>query len=188
MRLLQENRASLQPTTHVNDAIRRAGTLLNGTNGAEFDNANNKANDVGYSVAAGDINGDGIADVIIGAVNWPGGSPSPYKGAVYIVWGKTGAWSSSPTLLNAAFLNGTTGIELDDSFTNGCMGNALATGDVNGDGMADLIIGADQIPRSGYSTVGSIFVLFGGTTKHDGYSGPRKLDHRLSYSGGPGKG
>ncbi len=64
-------------------------TLLNGTNGAEFDNATSRHNYIGSSVAAGDFNGDGIADLVIGGSGGPGGNG---PGSVYIVWGKTGAW------------------------------------------------------------------------------------------------
>ena len=60
---------------------------LNGTNGFKLDGENNDDYS-GYSVsAAGDINGDGYADLMIGAHGYPSGSD---KGRSYVVFGAQG--------------------------------------------------------------------------------------------------
>jgi hypothetical protein len=138
-------------------------SFLNGTNGAEFDGP---AGYTGWSVAVGDVNGDGIGDLIIGAYGVNANS-----GAVYVVFGKSGGWSSTPTTLDSTFLNGTNGIELDGA--NGeAAGFCVAAGDLNGDGIADIIIGAPDTTINGVTT-GAVYVYFGKTS---GWSTPVNLD------------
>ena len=86
-------------------------------------------------LAVGDVNGDGISDIIIGAPQY-----NSATGRVYVVFGSAG-WT---TPLALSSLNGSNGIEIDGQNVNeytGCMG-CVATGDINGDGMADILIGA----------------------------------------------
>lgn len=110
---------------------------LNGINGVEFDGVAAHDN-TGFSVAVGDVNGDGISDLITSA---------PYSlaggGSVYVVFGKTSGWSSTATALNASFLNGVNGAEFDGA-AGSYAGRPVAAGDVNGDGIADLIISIED--------------------------------------------
>ncbi|WP_262905867.1 beta strand repeat-containing protein [Hymenobacter terricola] len=105
------------------------------------------ANDAfGNSVAgAGDVNGDGYADLIVGA---PRGSG--YQGNAYVYYGGTDALLPTPTATRVD----------PPSTANDYFGrNVIGAGDVNGDGYADLIVGA---PRgSGYQ--GNAYVYYGGT-------------------------
>jgi Ca2+-binding RTX toxin-like protein len=112
----------------------------------------------GYSVAsAGDVNGDGFADLIIGANEAdPNGSDS---GSSYVVFGKAGGFTSA---INLSSLNGTTGFRLDGVAANDGSGDSVASaGDVNGDGFADLIIGAPLPPGPFITGSGSSYVVFG---------------------------
>src|SRR4051794_5438663 len=89
----------------------------------------------GISVAsAGDVNGDGIADLIIGAVGAdPNGSNS---GASYVVFGKASGFASN---IELSSLDGSTGFRLSGVAANDSSGISVASaGNVNGDGFADL--------------------------------------------------
>ena len=112
----------------------------------------------GYSVsAAGDVNGDGFDEVIIGAY----GAATSDAGEGYVVFGKASGWDSS---LDLSALDGSTGFRLDAVSTWDRLGRAVSeAGDVNGDGIADLIVGAWGASPSG-SASGESYVVFGKTS------------------------
>ncbi|MBK8553935.1 MAG: FG-GAP repeat protein [Ignavibacteria bacterium] len=102
----------------------------------------------GYSVSsAGDVNGDGYSDVIVGANGY-----------------------SSQTGRTFVFLGGTTMDSTADVIMTGeATGNQFGTsvssaGDVNGDGYSDVIIGAGNYS----STTGRAYIFFGGLTMDAG--------------------
>ncbi|QSJ14991.1 FG-GAP repeat protein [Nostoc sp. UHCC 0702] len=134
-------------------------STLNGTNGFAINGI--AAGDLsGYSVSsAGDVNGDGIDDLIIGARNAsPNGS---YSGQSYVVFGNSTGFS--PTL-DLSTLNGTNGFILNGIAAYDNSGNSISSaGDVNGDGIDDLIIGAYDASPNGYSS-GQSYVVFGNST------------------------
>jgi VCBS repeat-containing protein len=112
----------------------------------------------GISVAsAGDVNGDGFDDLIVGARAADVGGN--YSGASYVVYGKAGGFASTVDL---STLDGTTGFRLDGAATYDFSGHPVASaGDVNGDGFGDLIVGAESAdPGGNYS--GASYVVFGG--------------------------
>lgn len=108
----------------------------------------------GHSVSsAGDVNGDGLADLIVGAPNRENGT-----GASYVVYGKTSG--STIDLSEVALGHGGFLIKGADSQDQSGV-SVSAAGDVNGDGLADLIVGAYKpYTVSG----GSSYVIFGRTT------------------------
>ena len=110
----------------------------------------------GYSVAiAGDVNGDGYDDVLIGALdNDAGGAEA---GQTYLLFGGAGGWAMGTDLSTA-----------DASFWGEAVadnsGTAVAAaGDVNGDGYDDFLISA---PRSDAALpdAGQIYLMLGRAT------------------------
>jgi VCBS repeat-containing protein len=129
---------------------------LNGRNGFRLDGES--AGDYsGYSVSgAGDINGDGYDDIIIGAIYADhNGSNS---GSSYVVFGKASGFTAS---IGLSSLNGRDGFRLDGESAGDNSGWSVSgAGDVNGDGYDDIIIGAHYADHDGLSS-GSSYVVFG---------------------------
>jgi len=135
-------------------------STLNGTNGFRIPGA--AADQAGYSVSdAGDVNGDGIDDFIVGAT---GADVSGINsGAAYVVFGKTGGFGTN---LNLSTLNGTTGFRISGEEKGDFAGFSVsAAGDVNNDGYDDLLVGATGVSTNGkvgaYNITGAAYVVFG---------------------------
>ncbi len=115
----------------------------------------------GFSVSkAGDINGDGIDDIIIGAKD---GNPNEkeFAGKAYLVFGKQGGFDSTLTLSN---LNGTNGFTINGIAPFDNTGSSVsALGDFNNDGVDDIIIGAINATNSS----GQGYVIYGSKTGFD---------------------
>lgn len=112
----------------------------------------------GVSVSsAGDFNGDGIDDIIIGARGVS--TVASDAGASYVIFGQT-TLPTSPLVLSS--LNGTNGFVINGIDENDFSGTSVSSaGDVNGDGYDDLIIGADGADRGVDLAIGESYVLFG---------------------------
>jgi hypothetical protein len=112
----------------------------------------------GFSVAdAGDVNGDGMGDFIIGAPFASSGA-----GEAYVVFGKDG---NLPVDTNLANLNGTNGFRIEGSISGANLGRSVAgVGDVNGDGFDDVVVGAPLANINGNSASGISYIVFGGAS------------------------
>ena len=106
----------------------------------------------GCSIAYGDVNGDAISDMVVGAY---GNNSS--SGVVYVYYGNSSiaVWGTAPpdiTITNP----GVPGV--GDHF-----GGAVACGDVNGDCFDDVIVGAHK-NDSARADTGAAYIYYGGTT------------------------
>jgi len=134
--------------------------------GGKFDYAGRPA------ASAGDMNGDGLSEVVLGnflADQVSTDDDSPYvvslgadAGVATLFLGRLEGWEALTGLSNADhhFLGESSG----DS-----AGYALAgAGDINGDGLTELMIGAY---RHGLYDVGQVYIYYGDTPFEPGYSG-----------------
>ncbi len=103
----------------------------------------------GVSVAsAGDVNGDGFGDVVVGAPFWDGVATDEGRAYLYLGsatgLGATPAWTADPTDTSASFA-----------------GSVASAGDVNGDGFGDVAVSGDYWSGAGvyegraYLSIGS---------------------------------
>ncbi|UCE19790.1 MAG: FG-GAP repeat protein [Gemmatimonadota bacterium] len=111
----------------------------------------------GRTVASGDVNGDGYDDIVIGAIGGDGPSVGN-TGETYVVYGS----DSLPDTIDLA--NGEENIRILGDDMNDYMGSFQTTGDVNGDGYEDLIIGALYADPDGRTDGGETYVIYGGDT------------------------
>ncbi|SFE65077.1 integrin alpha [Nitrosomonas sp. Nm166] len=147
---------------------------LNGKNGFRVDGEVPFYIGLGDSVSnAGDVNGDGFDDVIIGAQAHRIAYASPYSGYSYVVFGKSSGFNP---VVNLSNLNGNDGFRLDTGEPGDYFGASVSNaGDVNGDGFDDVIIGAPNADPNGFDS-GSSYVVFGRASDFDAALNLSSLD------------
>jgi hypothetical protein len=101
----------------------------------------------GFALASGDVNGNGYDDLIVGAPGYQADGLSN-SGAVLLYYGGPDGLSEEP------------GWMVESYQENGQLGYALAIGDFNDDGYADIAIGAKTFSAN-FVNMGAVFVFYG---------------------------
>jgi hypothetical protein len=120
------------------------------------------ASEAGYALAVGDINGDGIDDLIIGAP-----TTNSNTGKVYAVLGGATLLPISRSLTGL----GSLGFALVGANTEARAGFSVGCADVNGDGKDDIIVGAPNCiscPSGGCPRAGRVYVWYGNGVRPNG--------------------
>ena len=117
----------------------------------------------GYAVSsAGDINGDGLDDLLIGAVGADLNGDG-YAGQSYVVFGGMSIGGNGSIELSS--LDGSNGFVLNGIDSFDWSGRSVGdVGDINNDGFDDLVIGADRAAPNGDTRAGESYVVFGGAS------------------------
>jgi len=111
----------------------------------------------GHSVAGGDVNGDGYADMIVSADRY-----NASQGAVYVIMGHDSGLFSTPMTINLAITS--PALTILGEFTGtvgGRLGRSVASGDINDDGFDDIVIGSYYASPGGRTRAGAVYAILG---------------------------
>ncbi|MBI4727552.1 FG-GAP repeat protein [candidate division TA06 bacterium] len=108
------------------------------------------ATNFGGTISAGDINGDGISDLIVGAYSWGVGNS---EGRVYVYYGDTLGLHTWPDV----YMTGHGEAGYYEFFGH----DVSSGGDMNGDGYDDILVGAHGNCKTALAA-GKVYVYYGG--------------------------
>ncbi|MEM1368851.1 MAG: Ig-like domain-containing protein, partial [Cyanobacteria bacterium P01_H01_bin.15] len=152
---------------------------LDGNDGFAILGVNSKDNSGQTVTGIGDVDGDGLADILIGAqAGEPIGALNDNRGEVYILFGGSDVDDNGTFQLSSLiFNNSTNGLIISGDDPAGLFSSALtALGDINSDGFVDFAVGArgaNPLDRSG---AGKTYIFYGGNQ----FNNSSNIDFRLT--------
>ncbi len=108
----------------------------------------------GASASAGDVNGDGYNDLVLGAYGVDNGS-TLNVGCAYLLHGGASRLSGASSVTSAAVAT------ICGEATSDSLGATVGGADVNGDGYSDMFVGANGVDNGTSSNVGAMYVFYG---------------------------
>lgn len=115
-----------------------------------------QGDEAGHSLAAGDANGDGFADILIGAVSAAGKDDAAnLAGEAYLVDGG----ARLPSVIDLS--KTAPALTVYGAHAKDRLGRSVAMGDVNGDGLGDLLISAPDTAAGELSRAGEVYIFYG---------------------------
>ncbi len=110
----------------------------------------------GQELACGDVNKDGMDDLIIGS---PGNSPEYFHGKATLIYGMPEF--PDTVYLSDESLNAVHFFPAPDPYNAAHLGAKVAVADINNDGEGDIIIAAPWACPLGCRTCGEVYVIYG---------------------------
>ena len=134
------------------------------TNAVKFGGVHRYGKTAASLSPAGDVNGDGLDDFIIGSPQADSAADRGDAGESYLIYGSATGYANSITLTNT-WLDGANGMIFAGAKTNDQSGTSVSSaGDVNGDGFDDLLIGAQYADPNGLDAAGEAYLIFGSSS------------------------
>jgi len=115
----------------------------------------------GQPFTAGDVNGDGIDDLVIGAYGGDGpGDGRINAGEVYVIYGS----SSLPATIDLANID--QDVTIYGASASDGLAHSVSLGDINGDGKKDIVLGCPHAdgPSELRPNAGEVYIIFGSST------------------------